>query len=204
MNPIVNPVVQLTREVRCLLIALLFAGFAVTANASDPELGKEVGRNKWEIATRFEDNAQCAGGRVVVGGKLKVEFEVVTRDGKKVVVPKTVEVNGDKLLPKGASNGVGATGPGRTYKVDRVEVEFRSILAGLKGGSMVIKIFFVSKPNAVNTSQGDISPGRTFTFRAVYSRVEWQWNDNDKVTNFFYFRKGGINNEQIFVQARCP
>jgi hypothetical protein len=186
------------------LAALLFASFAVTANGADPEHGKEVGRNKWEIATRFEDNAQCAGGHVVVGGKLKVEFEVATFKGKKVVLPKTVEVNGDKLLPKNASNGVGATGPGRTYKVDRVEVEIGSVLPSLKAGDMVIRIFFVAKPNAVNTAQGDLSPGKTFTFRGVYKRVEWAWNDNNKVDDFFYFRRGGVNGEFIFVSAKCP
>jgi hypothetical protein len=197
MNPIVNPVVQLTRQVPYLFIALLFASFAVTANAA-VVFGNEVGRNKWKIATLFKDNAQCAGGEVKVAGKLKVEFVVETRDGKKVVVPKTVEVNGDKLLPKDASNGVGATGPGRTYTVDRVELEFVSINPGLKSGSMVMKIFFVSKPNAVNTAQGDISPGKTFTFRGVYKRVEWQWNDNDKVTLFSY------NAGPEFVFAACP
>jgi hypothetical protein len=191
MNLKVNPrVVQIGRQVQYLSIALLFASFAVTANGADPEQGKEVGPNKWEIATRFEDNAQCAGGQVAVGGKLKVEFEVKTRDdGKKIVVPKTVEVNGDKLLPKDASNGVGATGPGRTYKVDRVELEFGNVGPGLRAGSMVMKIFFVAKPNAVNSAQGDLSPGRTFAFRGVYKRVEWSWNENNKVKDFFTSEK---------------
>jgi hypothetical protein len=187
-----------------LLIALLFASFAVTANGADPEHGKAIGPNKWEIAARFKDNAQCAGGEVVVRGTLKVEFEVKTRDdGKKVVVPKTVEVNGDKLLPKDASNGVDATGPGRTYKVDRVVLENVSVLAGLRAGAMVMKIFFVAKPNAVNSAQGDLSPGSTFAFRGVYKRVEWTWNENNKVYNFYYFRRGGPNNE-LLVFAKCP
>jgi len=188
------------------LALFAFAGFAVTANGENPVEGNEISRNNWEIATRFEDNAQCAGGRVAVAGKLKVEFEVKTRDNGKVVVPKTVEMNGNKFLPKDASNGVGATGPGpRTYRVDRVEVEdLRIARFGAKGaGAMVIKIFFVSQPNAVNTAQGDISPGNTFTFRAVYKRVEWVWNDNDKVTRFFYWRRGGTP-AQEFVFARCP
>ena len=183
-----------------------FAGFAVTANGANPEQGKEISRNNWEIPTRFEDDVQCAGGHVTVGGRLKVEFEVHTRDGRKVVVPKTVEINGGKFLPKDASNGVGATGPGpRTYRVDRVEVEDLKVVAfGAKGaGAMVIKIFFISHPNAVNTAQGDISPGNTFTFRAVYKHVDWEWIDNDKVRRFYYFRRGGMP-AQEFVFARCP
>jgi len=186
------------------LALFAFAGFAVTAKGADPEFGKEISRNNWEIATRFEDNVQCAGGHVLVGGKLKVEFDVHTRDdGRKVVVPKTIEMNGNKFLPKDASNGVGATGPvPLTFRVDRVEVDDLSFFG--RSGSMVIRIFFVSNHNGVNTAQGDISPGNTFTFRAVYKRVEWEWNDNHAVKQFYYFRRGGVNGEQKFVDARCP
>jgi hypothetical protein len=108
-----------------------------------------------------------------------------------------VEMNGGNFLPKDASNGVGATGPGpRTYRVDRVEVEDLGF-TGFKGGFMVMKIFFVSNPNGVNTAQGDISPGNTFTFRAVYKRVEWEWNDHHTVRLFYYLRG------QQYVFARC-
>lgn len=184
------PLVQLARQVQYLLIALLFASFAVTANAA--EIGKEISRNRWEIATRFTQNAQCAGLPVEVFGKLKVDFEKVRRDGREVVVPKTVEVNGKKLLPQDASNRVHATGLGRTYNVDRVELEFTSV--GSAFGSMVMRIFFVAKPNAVNTAKGDISPGNTFTFWAVYKPVEWSSNSDQKVTSFLS-GKG---------EARCP
>src|SRR5262245_29582515 len=110
----------ITNLIYSALALFAFASFAVTAKGADPEFGKEISHNNWEIATRFEDNVQCAGGHVTVGGKLKVEFEVHTRaDGRKVVVPKTVEINGGKFLPKDASNGVGATGEGNlTYRVD--------------------------------------------------------------------------------------
>jgi hypothetical protein len=189
-----TPLVQLARQVQYLIIALLFAGFAVTANAGIA-IGKELARNKWEIATKLDDNVQCAGGKVEVRGKLNVEFEKVRRDGREVVVPKTVEQNGQKFLPKDASNGVGADAPAlrpnRTFKIDKVELDEK---VGLRFGTMVIRIFFVAKPNAVNTAQGDVSPGKTFTFRAVYKKVEWNWNDNDKVTEFRY--------SESF--ARCP
>jgi len=172
-----NPVVQLSKQVQYLFIALLFAGFAVTANAV--EEGKELSRNKWEIGTRFTQNAVCAGLPVVVAGKLTLAFKVEPRNGRNVIVPITEkQPNGDLLLPKDASNRVGATGnfsgQKRHYKVDRVELEFKGLGAAL--GSMVMRVFFVAKPNAVNTAQGDLSPGNTFTFRAVY-KVEWAAND---------------------------
>ena len=188
----------ITNLIYSALALFAFAGFAATANGKDPELGKEISRNIWEIPTFFEDNVVCAGGQVTVGGKLKVEFEVHTRDGRKVVVPKTVEINGGKFLPKDASNGVGATNTGPcnlTFRVDRVEVE------DLKTFSMVMKIFFVSNPKGINTAQGDCSPGNTFTFRAVYKRVAWESNGDGKVTLFYYWRREGAEKT---VFARCP
>jgi len=169
-----------------LFIALLFAGFAVTANGGIA-IGEELARNKWQIATRLDaNNVDCVGGKVEVRGKLKVDFEKRKTDGK--VVPITVEQNGQKFLPKDASNGVGADAlalrPNRTFKVDKVEVEFGRV--GVTLGTMTIRIFFVSKPNAVNTAQGDVSPGKTFTFTAVYKKVDWSWNDNDKVKSLTY------------------
>jgi len=169
-----------------LFIALLFAGFAVTANGGIA-IGEELARNKWQIATRLDaNNVDCVGGKVEVRGKLKVDFEKRKTDGK--VVPITVEQNGQKFLPKDASNGVGADAlalrPNRTFKVDKVEVEFGTV--GVTLGTMTIRIFFVSKPNAVNTAQGDVSPGKTFTFTAVYKKVDWSWNDNDKVKSLTY------------------
>jgi hypothetical protein len=136
-----------------------------------PEIvaGHEIGRNEWEIATRFEDNVQCAGGKVTVGGKLKVEFQ---QDTWSDIEPKgeRVHLGSGKgvmvLLPADALKEVGATGPGRTYKVERVELKFggaHSIGPKIRWPDLVMKIFFVSKPNGVNTAQGDISPGNTFT-----------------------------------------
>jgi hypothetical protein len=195
---IMNPSVQLTRQVQYLFLALLFASPAVTAKG-DTVNGERILGNHWEIATRFEGNVQCAGGHVTGGGKLEVRFERVRIGNDVGFVPKTFQGNDEEFLkslfPESFSDGVGATGPGRTYKVDRVELEYKHLSDTDNTGIGKLKIFFFGRSGGVNTAQGDIHPGYPFHFRVVYKDVIWRW-EGGNVVSFSYEREN--------IELRCP
>jgi len=205
-----NQLVQLSRQVQYLFIALLFASFAVVQSAIGGGFveGTKLTGKMWELPTHFKGNTgQCAGGdEVEVYGKLQVEFVVQPRpDGKKVVLPRTVEENGKLFLPKHASKDVRGDGrtSRRTYRVDKVQVEKGSAYPATKfnkfgSGAFRLRIFFVGNPNRVNTAQGDVSPGKVFTFSVVYEEVDYSWNSEkqDDVNLFGYPLR--------FVKLDCP
>jgi hypothetical protein len=166
-------------------------------------VGKKINGKLFELPTRFEaKTGQCAGGeKVLVGGKLKISFVVGTRNGKQVVLPKTVEEDGKLFLPKDASKGVGGEGQSshRTYKVDKVKVEIKLASPSSSGGGrgiFLLRIFFVAKTNPVNTAQGDVNAGKNFTFSVVYKEVNYSWNKNNGVQEVTY--------RLDFVGAECP
>lgn len=138
---------------------------------------------------------------MLVGGKLRVLFVVGTRNGKKVVLPKTIEEGGKLFLPKDASTRVGGEGQSthRAYKVDKVKVEPKLVIPRSDGtgvADVLLRIFFVSNPNGVNSAQGDVSPGKTFTFSVVYREINYSWNKHEGVESIFY--------SLGFVKPDCP
>ena len=71
-----NPLMQLNRQLHYLFIALLVACFAIaqSAQALTPEPAQQISPNKWMIPINITHPLVCAGGNVILTGKLVVTF----------------------------------------------------------------------------------------------------------------------------------
>jgi len=187
-----NPVVQLTRQVQYLFIALLFASFAVVQSAKAepneadlvgnmaaeddavPDLGSDT-ENAAGVEAATDPNERTIKSRGIIEGnalqcgfKEKVWFNVELRVSFKS--------NGNgKVLPVKASvvtfDGDGRR-TGRTYMGNKVNIENIKTIKTKGGGEGTVefRIPVTSKPK----NQGGLQTGANVDFVLVYGKL-WTW-----------------------------
>jgi hypothetical protein len=190
-----NAVVQLTRQVQYLLIALLFASFAVvqSANAVGPEPNEDevVGNMAEEddaVPDLGSDTENAAVGEaatdpnertiksrgIIEGNALQCGFKEKIWFNVELRVSFKSNGNG-KVLPVKASietfDGDGQR-TGRTYMGNKVNIEDIKTIKKKGGGEGTVKfrIPVTSKPK----NQGGLQTGANVDFVLVYGKF-WTW-----------------------------
>ena len=188
-----NPLNQLNRQDQYLFIALLLACFAIPAMGERDETPnhKEVYLN---TITR-DIPPPCGSEMVDIRGLVKLKFGFGNFNGQRAFFPV------DRDLAKGIGNitcpnsgqcdvGIGQDSK-RRYKADKViavrgvtnEIDTRNKIPGVYGvGTCTIRFFITGNPNPAG--QAESCPECTFKRFSLDYTLSYQFNKNDKVTDF--------------------
>src|SRR5262245_25050825 len=148
---LMNPLIQLNRQLQYLFIALLLGCFAITARA-DIGVGRELPNkppNHPVYPVRGKQFVPCAGETVPLSGQLRLHFESVNQVAK----PKSAVLEG--------VTGIGESS-GRTYVAnnDPSSSKFQVISEGPNKKthiSWILEFQVVGNPNP--PPRGDVCPG---------------------------------------------